>query len=468
MDHLPIPFQQLIWNFSTVLGTSPTTQSFVTLIVGWILCHGRHTLSNVIRAAGPESSKSHDAYQNFFSKSKWSMDVLWKVLFLLLVNTFYPALAPSSPNSVPTIWIAGDDTLVKHYGRKIWGAGLYRDAVRSSKKYPAYAWGLNWVVLAMVAKVPLLKDKFIALPILARLNPKQNPPKNTSNPKNEMKTKTKGQGSRKKTSTVTIMEEMIRTVTSWLPEATFVFCGDGAYACLAGNLPENVHLVSRIRRDAALYGLPKPKSANTKGRRAKKGQRQFSPQEMAIHVGQRWKTYKIDLYGNIVERQLYTYQALWYEVCPDHLVKIVIVRDPEGKKEDEYFFTTDLTMSAEDIVFCYTGRWAIEVAFRETKQYLGMNEPQARKKEAVLRITPFCLWLNSVVKLWFFIESHHTQPPLLENDPWYPHKDTISFQDMLASLRLHFWQNFIFSESTFQDHSSKICEFIVKSLAKVT
>ena len=146
MDNLPIYFQQLILNFGTVRGTSPTTQSFVTLIVGWILCNGRHTLSNVIRAVGPEMSKSHDAYQNFFSKSKWSMDVLWKGLFLLLANTLYPALDPSSQNAAPAIWIVGDDTLIKHYGRKIWGAGLYRDAVRSSKKYPAYAWGLNWEI----------------------------------------------------------------------------------------------------------------------------------------------------------------------------------------------------------------------------------------------------------------------------------------------------------------------------------
>ena len=375
----------------------------------------------------------------------------------------------SSPqhSAPPTLCIAGDDTLAKHHGHKIGGAGLYRDAVRSSQKYPAYAWGLNWVVLALIVKVPALKDQFIALPILARLHPKENPPEKSSHSKKAPKTKPQGKGSQKKKSTVTLMEDMIRTVTSWLPEAPFVFCGDGAYAGLAGDLPKNVQVVSRIRRDAALFGLPRLQPAPTKGRPAKKGQRLLSPQEMATRVGKRWKNYTIDLYGKIVVRQFYTYQALWYEVCPHHLVKIVIVRDPEGQKEDEYFFTTDLNRSPEAIVFCYTGRWAIEVAFRETKQYLGMNEPQARKKEAVLRITPFCLGLNAVVKLWFLLESRQAQPLLLENDPWYPHKNTISFQDMLTSLRLHFWQNFIFSKSTFQDNSSKFDEFIVKSLSKV-
>ena len=463
MDHLPLLFQQLILNFSPVIGTSPTAQSLATLVLGWILCNARRTLSGVIRAAGPEASKSHDAYQNFFSKSQWSMDPLWKTLFLFLVNVFVPSWAESDE----PIWIAGDDTLCKHYGRKIWGAGLYRDAVRSSKKHTAYAWGLNWVVLAMVVKVPLLKDRFIALPIYARLCPKNTEENESPVKRKGRKNKAKGKGSKKKKTTVFIMEGMIHIVAAWLPEAQFRFCGDGAYACLAGDLPRNVRLVSRIRCDAALYELPPPKREHQRGRPPQKGRRVPSPQEMAKQVGRRWKRYKIDLYGEIVERQLFSFTALWYEVCPDHLIKIVIVRDPEGEKKDEYFFTTDLEMGLEEIVLCYTGRWAIEVVFRETKQYLGMNEPQARKKEAVLRTTPFCLWLNSVVKLWFVLESQEAVPTLLENDPWYPHKDTISFQDMLAALRLHFWRNYIFEESTSQDNFAKIRDFIVKSLAKV-
>ena len=155
------------------------------------------------------------------------------------------------------------------------------------------------------------------------------------------------------------------------------------------------------------------------------------------------------------------------KVCPDKQVKIVIVRDPKGKKEDEFFFTTDLEMSEQGIVYCYTGRWSIEVVFRETRQYLGMDQPQARKKEAVLRITPFCLWLNSVIKLWFIRESKKTMPELPENDPWYDHKDTISFQDMLSAIRLYFWRSYIFGGSTSDYDLVKIGEFMIKSLAKV-
>ena len=467
MENVPPQFRKIILEFCTIIGTAPTAESFVTLILGWILCNGRHTLSTIIRAAGPQATKSHDAYQNFFSKSEWSMDTLWKMLFLLLLKVLPIYRHGLQESSRPTIWIAGDDTLSKHYGRKIWGAGLYRDAVRSSKKHVAYAWGLNWVVLAMVVKVPLFKERFIAWPIYARLNPKNDQEKQSKTQKRAGKNKKKGKGSKKKKTAVSIMEEMIRTVVDWLPEAQFIFCGDGAYACLAGNLPKNVHMVSRMRRDAALYAAPAKRRKKKRGRPAKKGKRLPSPQDTAMKATTCWKTHQIDMYGKIVERQLYSFTALWYEVCPDHLVNIVIVRDPQGETEDEYFFSTDLEMSSEGIVLCYTGRWPIEVVFRETKQYLGMDEPQARKKKAVLRITPFCLWLNSIIKLWFVLESGKAVPTLIENDPWYAHKHTISFQDMLGAIRLHFWRNYIFAGSTSQEDSEKITDFIVKSLAKV-
>jgi hypothetical protein len=461
MENFPPILEQLLGHFASVIGSTPTAVSLLAVVVGWTLCNGRHTLSAIIRAAGPLAPKSHDAYQNFFSKSKWDMDVLWRVLFYLLVVTFCGALGECGI----TIWIAGDDTLVKHYGRKIWGAGLYRDAVRSSRKHVAYAWGLNWVVLAMIVKVPLLNERYIALPIMARLNPKTPQAKRQGKSNKAKKTKAKGKGSKRKKTTVAIMTEMVHTVAAWLPNAHFVFCGDGAYASVAKSLPENVHLVSRIRCDAALYALPGPRPKGKRGRNAKKGKRLLCPQQKARRV-RKGKTYLLDMYGQSVERQLYSFVALWYEVCPDSLVKVVIVRDPEGKHDDEFFFSTDLEMSVEQIVLCYTGRWAIEVVFRESKQYLGISDPQARKKQAVLRLTPFCLWLDSLIKLWFILESRTGQPLLLDNDPWYTHKQTISFQDMIGALRHHFWRNFISAGSTSKENLAKITDFIVKSLSK--
>jgi hypothetical protein len=58
------------------------------------------------------------------------MNVLWKLLTVLLVNTF----AASG-----VIELDLDDTLFHRYGRKVAGAGWWRDAVRSTRTRTVYA-----------------------------------------------------------------------------------------------------------------------------------------------------------------------------------------------------------------------------------------------------------------------------------------------------------------------------------------
>lgn len=207
MEHLSVVFQDLLANFSCAFGSTPTRCSLLAITLGWILCSGKRTMTGIIRAAGTHATKSHDAYQGFFSKAHWDMETLWQLLVGILCNIL--------PKEKP-ILLVGDDSLIKHWGRKIWGAGLYRDAVRSSKKYPAYAWGLNWVVLAIVVELPFLHGHQVALPIMARLNPKA------------PASKKKGRASAKKHTTVSLMSEMIYRSATPMPERQFVFCGDGA------------------------------------------------------------------------------------------------------------------------------------------------------------------------------------------------------------------------------------------------
>ncbi len=49
--------------------------------------------------------------------------------------------------------------------------------------------------------------------------------------------------------------------------------------------------------------------------------------------------------------------VLWYRVNKTDLVRLVIVRDPDGIEPDDYFFTTDLTATAADVASRYTARW---------------------------------------------------------------------------------------------------------------
>ena len=97
----------------------------------------------------------------------------------------------------------------------------------------------------------------------------------------------------------------------------------------------------------------------------------------------------------------------------------------------------------------------------------NITESQARKQEAVTRTTPFCLWLNSFIKLWFIMERNCGRVDLPEPDVWYRSKSTISFQDMLAALRRSFWLNLFSCMSTCEDDFEKFNLYAINSLSNV-
>jgi hypothetical protein len=76
------------------------------------------------------------------------------------------------PRSRP---LNGDDTLDEHRGKKVYGKGRHRDAVRSSKNYTAFRYGHKWVVLAVLVSFPFANRSW-ALPVLIALyrSPQEN------------------------------------------------------------------------------------------------------------------------------------------------------------------------------------------------------------------------------------------------------------------------------------------------------
>ena len=74
--------------------------------------------------------------------------------------------------------------------------------------------------------------------------------------------------------------EMMAELATWLPEASFVLCGDCAYATLAGDHLSRTVVVSRMRRDAALYEVPPPRTGKA-GRPRKRGARLPTPAKLA-------------------------------------------------------------------------------------------------------------------------------------------------------------------------------------------
>ena len=78
----------------------------------------------------------------------------------------------------------------------------------------------------------------------------------------------------------------------------------------------------------------------------------------------------------------------------------ILVRDPDGKRDPQAFFSTDITLEPAEIIALYVRRWQIEVTFAETRAHLGVETQRQWTDKAIARTTPALLGLYSLISLW--------------------------------------------------------------------
>ena len=421
-------FRALLSSVSSAF-TSPGFAVFSDLIIGWVLAPGRRTITAMICAGDPGGMRPHDTYHRFVRCARWSLETLWRCLVVYMVAT----LTPEGP--VPVLI---DDTLFKKTGRKVSGTGIFRDAVRSTRSKVVYALGLNLVVATLRVDPPWGGCP-IALPVGVRLHKKGGP------------------------TTVELAIEICRQLSEWLPDRTLVICADGAYATLIGRGLANATVTSRMRRDAALYEPPPPKTKRP-GRPRQRGARLETPEAMSKRLSDdAFDAIEYDCRGKSVRALVWSTRVLWYAVDKKHLVTLTIVRDPNGFCPDDFFVTDDAEATDAEIVARYAGRWAIEVTFREVKQCLGAEDPQSWKFEGPKRAANLSLWLYSAIWTWH-ITTFGTQRTWTLR-PWHQKKATPSFLDALAALRRTLWAERIRTVSFSGGHHAKIIDGMIDILA---
>jgi SRSO17 transposase len=257
--------------------------------------------------------------------------------------------------------------------------------------------------------------------------------------------------------------EMIQTVAEALAEVQLRVSADGQYAKrqVVQALPQDVNLVSRIRRDAAIYQLPAKRTPKSKrGRKPKKGKRLPNPRKIAVYRKKGWQKIMVYKQGYQVQRLVLGITCLWYHVCRDVPIRMVIVRDPTGKEKDDFFFCTDATVADAEIVQRYYDRWAVEEAILESKQHMGFESTQGWCSKTVNRQAPLAMVLLTLVKAWY-ARCAITEPSLLPKImPWYAHKLHPSFADMLAGLRRALWQHRISPNLRFSPRVKELIETV--------
>jgi hypothetical protein len=253
--------------------------------------------------------------------------------------------------------------------------------------------------------------------------------------------------------------EMIQVVARWLGPRKLRVLGDSEYAggSISRQLPVNTELISRMTMNAALYELPPLQTAG-RGRRRKKGARLFNPAQMAQDPHPFWIKTTVCLYGHKVKVWYQSIDALWYSSAGSRLLRIVVVHDPSGRRRDDCFFSTDLTLKPPQILETFALRWPLEVCFRDVKQFLGFEDPQNRVSKATQRTAPLVFYIYDLVLLWHATSGHLFAPQSVIERPWYQRKTAVSFEDILRNLRQATWQEKIFGDPGLDAHTRKILQ----------
>ena len=464
---LPATFLALLSEFRPIF-TAPSFANFEVLVCGFVHALGGHRISDGVRAAGALASKHYCTYYRFFSHARWSLDELGLAM-LALIAAVFPGIE---------VEIVVDDTLCRRTGKKVALGTMHADPVLRQGGKPFQSYGHVFVVLAVHIRVPLLSETGWALPFMFRLfegprvGGRADSPSDQRRAHHRRRKKLSKRARVRKTDRKVVRGKVVacptRKDTGPLPDEArptklqlaaemlvviarrfsafrFRVLADHLYAgnaVLQGVLTQvnNVSFVMRGRPDAALYALPPPPGPGARGRRRVKGERLQNPEQWAAAHPEAFEEIRVELYGQRATMQVASFEGMAYRSLPGRLVRYVIARDPIGIYKTSYFFSTDLNLTAAQIVAAFGRRWPLEQTFRDAKQKLGIEDPQTQLPAAVRRSAPFGLLLYSLVVLWYVTDGHREAASLrAHRDPWYAKTTRPSFSEMRAALRRCGW-----------------------------
>jgi hypothetical protein len=384
------------------------------LVTGMLFAQGRRTVASWLRGGG--LGDDFRRYYYFLG----SLGRNAKSVAALLLRRVVDVLQPGD-----RILVAIDDTPTKRYGPQVEGAGVHHNPTPGPADQQ-FLYGHIWVTLAWVVHHPLWGT--IGLPLRALLYVRQK----------QIALLTTLYGVTFQTK-LEMAADLVEWFVQWLfLEKTVWVAADGAYAkrpFLKRVLAAGVVVVSRLRRDAALWTVPKPEQPRSgqpqkPGPKPKYGRQAISLAKRAGHR-QGWQTGDFRLYGKKVTKTYKTFLATYKPVGGK--IRVVLVRDTDGWVA---FFCTDPEATVEQILEAVADRAAIEQDFHDLKEVHGAGQQQVRHYWANVAVYHLNLWLHTLIELWAWTKTHE-QLCDRSQSPWDNPERRPSHADRRNALRRH-------------------------------
>jgi hypothetical protein len=400
--------------------TRPSWQTFLALACGWALATDRHTITTYLWLTGATTVKHFSRFYVFLGcplyQQRWH---LWRAVIRLAAQ-FVPADA--------VIRVSFDDTTKKKAGTQIEGLARYRNGAGSARQEYRTLRGVNFVLGIMHIPLTRWPGHYLHVPVGCELYLKE-PQAQTLNVPYQSRSQ--------------LARAMLDFVAEQLPGRSIRSLADGGYATkdYVRQLPKATHGVGRFPISAKLYEVPPSPLPKRRGAPRKKGDLIGSPKTLA-QTAQVWVPHPSE-----AGAEIQAWDGLWHAVLPGRLVRVVVLRR-QGKATSkrsgqrkpppaiEAFFTTDLTLSAAEIVREYGHRWAVEITIRDSNAFAGLGQDQCRKRQRIVGANTLRLVLAAARTLWFIAHvDRGIGVPLCRYRPWYRQKVAPSQLDVAEACR---------------------------------
>jgi len=381
------------------------------LVRGMLFAQSRRTVASWLRAAG--LGTAYRSYYYFLGSLGRKVEYVASYLLRRAVSVIVPG---------ELLLFGLDDTPTKRYGPKVQGAGIHHNPSPGPADQK-FLYGHVWVTIAWIVRHPLWGA--IGLPLRALLYVRRKDVvKLPRHAKIAFRTK------------LEMAASLLTWVADWLKYLgkTLWVAADGAYAkrpFLKAARAANIVVVSRLRKDAALWSVPKPPrpgAPKKRGPRPTYGKQALSLAKRAGHRGG-WQTEEFVLYREQVTKTYKTFLATYKPA--GGLIRVVLVRETDGWVA---FFCTDPHATVGQILAAVADRAAIEQDFHDLKEVHGTGQQQVRSYWANVAVYHLNLWLHTLIELWAWRRS----PAQLcdrKDSPWDDPERRPSHADRRNALR---------------------------------
>jgi len=327
-------------------------------------------------------------FYTFMASPKLPWGRLWQVLWSQIPE---PAVAGR-------LLVALDDSINNKTGRNIFGCGFFHDHTAKLNQ-PAYPWSQNVVSIGLLK---MIKGRWSCLPLACRFY--------------FMKKDIQAQSvtTKKSGSTVDFQSKMAQAVEMLCGVAAHFanlpvlvvtdswFGNDGLFRPLNKSTFQ-FDILSRLRSNITLYDLPPQRLSHQRGRSRKYGAKLGSVSTLAACYREQAQSVLVFLYGKQREVLAYEQVVMLKNLrCPARVVWVF------RKTQWVAFFTTDLTLSVQQIIEYYGARWKIESGFKEIKQEIGSARSQTRNAHAVINHLNYCMMAATVT--WIYADRIKADP----------------------------------------------------------